>query len=55
MTELLPHMLERAKQLYAHGHSLAVIGKQVGVDASTVHKALERAGLKMRDTHGRAT
>jgi DNA-binding CsgD family transcriptional regulator len=54
-TKMTPDMIERTKRLYADGQSLAGIGEQLGVDASTVHKALKRAGVKMRDTHGRPT
>jgi hypothetical protein len=39
----------------AEGNSLASIGAQMGVDASTLHKALKRVGVKLRDTHGRPT
>ena len=52
---MTPAILEQAKQLYGDGNSLATIGRQLGVDASTVHKALKKVGVKMRDTHGRPT
>ncbi|MBF6177715.1 helix-turn-helix domain-containing protein [Nocardia otitidiscaviarum] len=42
-----------ATRLYESGLSLARIGERFGVDASTVHKALVRRGVPMRDTHGR--
>ena len=51
--KMTPDMIERAKQLYADGQSLAVIGERPCVDASTVHNVLKKAGVKMRDTHGR--
>lgn len=51
--KMTPDVLERAKRLYIAGQSLAMIGGQLGVDATTVHKAFKRAGVKMRDTHGR--
>jgi DNA-binding CsgD family transcriptional regulator len=53
--KLTPDLIELAAQLYASGKSLAQIGEHLGVDASNVHKALKRAGVKMRDTHGRPT
>ena len=53
--KLTPDMIERAKRLYVDGQSLAAVGEQLGVDASTVHKALKKAGMQMRDTHGRST
>jgi DNA-binding CsgD family transcriptional regulator len=46
--KMTPAAIDRAKQLYADGHSLAAIGDQLGVDASTVHKALKRAGVDAR-------
>jgi lambda repressor-like predicted transcriptional regulator len=52
---MTPQLADRAAQLYAHGHSLAVIGKQLGFSPTTVGKALTRAGVKLRDTHGRPT
>ncbi|MBF6513006.1 helix-turn-helix domain-containing protein [Nocardia cyriacigeorgica] len=42
-----------AARLYGSGLSLARIGERFGVDASTVHKAILRRGVSMRDTHGR--
>lgn len=54
-TKLTPDVTAQAAQLYAIGHSLADVGALLGVDASTVHKALKKAGLKLRDTHGRPT
>ena len=51
--KMTPDMIEPAKQLYADGQSLAVIGERLRVDASTVHKVPKKAGVKMRDTHGR--
>jgi len=38
---------------YQAGESLAVIGKALGVDHSTVRNYLERRGIKRRDSHGR--
>lgn len=54
-TKLTHEVLTKAALLYADGHSLADIGTHLGVDASTVHKALKKADVKMRDTHGRPT
>lgn len=42
-----------AMRLYTTGLSLAHVGERLGRDASTVHKALKRAGFTMRDSHGR--
>jgi transposase-like protein len=52
---MTPDVIEHARRLYADGRSLVAIGKQLGVDASTVHKALRRAGVSTRDTHCRPT
>jgi lambda repressor-like predicted transcriptional regulator len=46
--KVTPRLIEWAKQLYANGQSLSAIGKQLGVEASTVGKALKRAGVKLR-------
>jgi DNA-directed RNA polymerase specialized sigma24 family protein len=54
----LPRMgeaeIQEARRLYEGGLSLADVGKRLGRDASTVHKALKREGIRMRDSHGRA-
>ena len=50
---LLTDLLDEARQLYDQGWSLASIGTHFGVNASTVWHALRRAGVPMRDTHGR--
>jgi transposase-like protein len=50
---LLPHRLYEAQQLYDQGWSLARIGQHLEVNASTVWHALRKAGVPMRDTHGR--
>lgn len=52
-TKLTSDVIAKAAQLYAAGHSLADVGTHLGVDASTVHKAFKKAGMKLRDTHGR--
>ena len=53
----LPRMSEaevrEATRLYASGLSLENVGKRLGRDHSTIYKALRRAGVRMRDTHGR--
>jgi hypothetical protein len=46
--KMTPHLVDRARQLYADGQSLTAIGKQLGVEASTAGKALKRAGVKLR-------
>jgi DNA-binding CsgD family transcriptional regulator len=45
--------LATARHLYAQGQSLARIGDQLGYDHGTIRRALLRAGVPMRDTHGR--
>ena len=46
--KMTPRLIARAKQLYAEGDSLAEVGNQLGVEASTIGKALKRAGVKLR-------
>lgn len=41
-------VLEGAKRLYEDGNSLAAVGEQLGFEASTVGKALKRAGVELR-------
>lgn len=53
--KMTPDVVKQAKRLYASGCSVATVGQQLGVDATTVHKALKKAGVRMRDTHGRPT
>lgn len=43
----------RAAELYATGLSLAAVGREIGHDAGTVLRLLERQGVPRRDTHGR--
>jgi predicted DNA binding protein len=50
---LLPEEIEEAAQLYGAGLSLAVIADRLNVATKTVHTALRRMGVPMRDTHGR--
>lgn len=45
--------LRRATILYNQGCSLVEVGKRLERDHSAIHKALQRAGVRMRDTHGR--
>ena len=52
-TKLTPEVVAMAAELYRSGSSLANIGAHLGVDHTTVHKALKKAGVTMRDTHGR--
>lgn len=42
-----------ATRLYQQGWSAARIGSHLGVDGSTVWRALRARGVRMRDTHGR--
>jgi hypothetical protein len=44
--------LRRAITLYSSGSSLHEVGNR-GRDHSTIHKALKRHGVRMRDSHGR--
>jgi len=50
---LSPAQVEQASQLYATGLSLVSVGKRLGCDGSTIHLALRKAGVRVRDTHGR--
>ncbi|WP_369410824.1 helix-turn-helix domain-containing protein [Kribbella voronezhensis] len=45
--------IREAARLYGTGLSLAEVGKRMGRGYSTIHKALHRAGVRLRDTHGR--
>ncbi len=45
--------LGMAIRLYDSGLSLAAVGQRLDRDHSTVYRALQRAGVTMRDTHGR--
>jgi IS30 family transposase len=46
--KMTPQLVDRAKKLYAQGQTLVMIGKQLGVEASTLGKALKRAGVTLR-------
>jgi hypothetical protein len=48
-----PAQIEQATELYASGLSLVSLGTRLGYHGSTVHLALRKAGVRMRDTHGR--
>ena len=50
---LTNEQIDDAAQLYQAGQSLAKIGIKLGVEASTVRRALLSRGVRMRDTHGR--
>lgn len=45
--------IARAIELHGRGLSLAKVGHQLGRDSSGIWLALKRAGVRMRDTHGR--
>ncbi|UGT64410.1 helix-turn-helix domain-containing protein [Nocardia asteroides] len=50
---LNPAQVAQAAHLYESGQSLAQIGTYFNVDPGTVHDALRKRGVRMRDTHGR--
>ena len=41
-----------AAKMYESGLSLAIVGKQLGFNATTIRTTLLRYGLIMRDSHG---
>lgn len=45
--------LAEAILLYGSGLSLQAVGDLLGRNHSTIHRALQQAGVTMRDTHGR--
>lgn len=45
--------IELAIVRYGEGASLATIGRELGVDGSTVRSRLVERGVSMRDSHGR--
>jgi DNA-directed RNA polymerase specialized sigma24 family protein len=51
--KLQPADVREAKRLYTSGLSLATVAVHLGVHASTVHSALRKAAVPMRDTQGR--
>ena len=52
--KLSPREAAQAVDLYSDGYSLAKVGAALGVDPTTVWRALDRAGVSARDAHGRA-
>jgi hypothetical protein len=50
---LSPAQIAQAKNLYHTGLSLISVGKRLGCHGSTVHLALRKAGVRMRDCQGR--
>jgi IS30 family transposase len=46
--KMTPRVVARARKPHAEGNSLAEVGRQLGVEASTVAKALKRSGVKLR-------
>jgi hypothetical protein len=51
--KLSPEETAKAAGLYEAGNSLAVVGAVLDVDPGTLRRALARAGLSIRDPHGR--
>lgn len=53
----LPRMseaeIQEATRLYVSGLSLVDVGKRLDREHSTIYKVLKRAGVRMRDSHGR--
>jgi IS30 family transposase len=52
---LRPTEVEEAIRLYGQGWSLARIGEHFGRHHSVILRALERADVPRRDSHGRTT
>ncbi|HET9174431.1 MAG TPA: helix-turn-helix domain-containing protein [Candidatus Saccharimonadales bacterium] len=50
--KLTPDKVEHAAKLYRSGKSLSTIGVELGVHASTVHAALLKVDVPMRNQHG---
>ena len=50
---LSPAQIDRAKELYVTGQSLANVARQIGCQANTVRLALVKAGVRTRHCHGR--
>lgn len=48
MTKMTEQLVARAQELYEAGWGTPKIGRELGVNASTVGKALKRAGVRMR-------
>lgn len=45
---MTPELVAQAAALYAQDHSLEEVGRLLGVEASTIGKALKRAGVTLR-------
>jgi transposase-like protein len=45
--------VREAIRIYQSGASLAATGHRLGVDPGTVSRALQKAGMSLRDCHGR--
>ena len=50
---MTPADVAQAIQLYQAGNSLAIVGAKLSYDHGTIHRALRRADISMRDSHGR--
>jgi transposase len=50
---LNPEQISEARALYSDGWSTARIAEHFEVDGNTVLRALTRAGVRLRDSHGR--
>ncbi|MGJ6122307.1 hypothetical protein QN239_07000 [Mycolicibacterium sp. Y3] len=46
--KMTPELLAQAASLYANDHTLENIGKLLGLEASTIGKALKRASVALR-------
>ena len=45
---MTPELVAQAAALYASDHTLEDIGKLIGLEASTIGKALKRSGITLR-------
>jgi hypothetical protein len=52
LPKLTPTDIQRAATLYRAGDSLFTVGKTLNVNASTVQRALKRAGVALRPRPG---
>lgn len=54
---MTPELVAQAKVLYDQDRSLAEVGRLLGLEASTIGKALKRAGVQLRPAvaHRRAS
>ena len=53
LQRITPAEVEQAVRLYPAGNSLAVIGAKLGYSPGTIHLALRKAGVSLRDCQGR--